>query len=161
MVVFLAFGFLFPRSYRQFKIAYNSLESKNQMLKIHPFNSLNFSDSLVSFSLKSESYKFLASMSILVIFQILAKAEGLRSNIQANTCNIVANIISCQQISPKKWEYFRNRLGQENCAIILPHDKCHILKRISGKNINLSINLLLFLKGVSHFGHNTERYLRS
>ena len=94
-------------------------------------------------------------------FRFWPRLRGLRSNIQANTCNIVANIISCQHISPKKWEYFRNRLGQENCAIILPHIKCHILKRISGKNINLSINLLLFLKGVSHFGHNTERYLRS
>ena len=132
------------------------------MLKISPFNSLNFSDSMVSFSSKS---KILQIFGLHVSFGQFSDfgqgLRGLRSNIQANTCNIVANIISCQHISPKKWEYFRNRLGQENCAIILPHVKCHILKRISGKNINLSINLLLFLKGVSHFGHNTERYLRS
>ena len=66
------------------------METKNQMLKIPPFNSLNFSDSMVSFSSKSESYKFSTSKQILAIFQISAIGYGaFRSIIEANACNMV------------------------------------------------------------------------
>ena len=57
----------------KYKIAYNLLGTKNQMLKILPFNSLIFSDSSVSFSSKSESYKFFPSKQI---FGIWAWAVG-------------------------------------------------------------------------------------
>ena len=51
---------------------------------------LEFFDSMVPFSLKSESYKFLASMSILAIFSDFGHGlKGLRSIIRANPCNIV------------------------------------------------------------------------
>ena len=49
------------------------METKNQMVKIPPINSLNISDSLVSFSSKSESYKFSPSKQI---FGIWAWAVG-------------------------------------------------------------------------------------
>ena len=55
------------------KIAYTHWKQKNQMLKIPPFNFLHFSDSLVSFSSKSESYKFSPSQPI---FGIWAWAVG-------------------------------------------------------------------------------------
>ena len=66
------------------------METKNQILKIPPFNFLHFSDSMVSFSSKSESYKFFPSKQILAIFQILAMGYGtFRSIIEANSCNMV------------------------------------------------------------------------
>ena len=61
----------------KYKIAYNSLETKNQMLKILPFNSLNFSDSSVSFSSKSESYKFFPSKQIFGIWAWAVGTSGL------------------------------------------------------------------------------------
>ena len=61
----------------KYKIAYNSLETKNQMLKILPFNSLNFSDSSVSFSSKSESYKFFPSKQIFGIWAWAVGTGGL------------------------------------------------------------------------------------
>ena len=61
----------------KYKIAYNSLETKNQMLKIPPFNSLNFSDSSVSFSSKSESYKFFPSKQIFGIWAWAVGTSGL------------------------------------------------------------------------------------
>ena len=70
------------------------METKNQMLKIPPFNSLNFSDSMVSFSSKSESYKFFGSMSFLAIFSDICQGlRELRSINRANTCNIVVPTI--------------------------------------------------------------------
>ena len=61
----------------KYKITYNSLETKNQMLKILPFNSLNFSDSSVSFSSKSESYKFFPSKQIFGIWAWAVGTGGL------------------------------------------------------------------------------------
>ena len=61
----------------KYKIAYNSLETKNQMLKILPFNFLNFSDSSVSFSSKSESYKFFPSKQIFGIWAWAVGTGGL------------------------------------------------------------------------------------
>ena len=53
------------------------METKNQMLKILPFNSLNFSDSSVSFSSKSESYKFFPSKQIFGIWAWAVGTSGL------------------------------------------------------------------------------------
>ena len=53
------------------------METKNQMLKILPFNSLNFSDSSVSFSSKSESYKFFPSKQIFGIWAWAVGTGGL------------------------------------------------------------------------------------
>ena len=61
----------------KYKIAYNLLETKNQMLKILPFNSLIFSDSSVSFSSKSESYKFFPSKQIFGIWAWAVGTGGL------------------------------------------------------------------------------------
>ena len=47
------------------------------MLKILPFNSLNFSDSSVSFSSKSESYKFFPSKQIFGIWAWAVGTSGL------------------------------------------------------------------------------------
>ena len=61
----------------KYKIAYNLLETKNQMLKILPFNSLIFSDSSVSLSSKSESYKFFPSKQIFGIWAWAVGTGGL------------------------------------------------------------------------------------
>ena len=53
------------------------METKNQMLKILPFNFLNFSDSSVSFSSKSESYKFFPSKQIFGIWAWAVGTGGL------------------------------------------------------------------------------------
>ena len=53
------------------------METKNQMLKILPFNSLIFSDSSVSFSSKSESYKFFPSKQIFGIWAWAVGTGGL------------------------------------------------------------------------------------
>ena len=53
------------------------METKNQILKILPFNSLNFSDSSVSFSSKSESYKFFPSKQIFGIWAWAVGTGGL------------------------------------------------------------------------------------
>ena len=93
------------------------METKNQILKIPPFNFLHFSDSMVSFSSKSESYKFSTSKQILAIFQILAMGYGtFRSIIEANSCNMV--------VPPIMPTCFGQKMGifpESTCVVISPH----------------------------------------
>ena len=129
----------------KFKIAYNSLETKNQMLKIPPFNSLNFSDSMVSFSSKSESYKFFPSKQI---FGIWAWAVG--------TGGLLMGLIMWSNVPPiipkcytKKWFDF-----QKIHFYILPVSYFRLMLRVwTKKNVGthsvyfrlINLNKIFFL----------------
>ena len=98
------------------------METKNQMLKILPFNSLNFSDSSVSFSSKSESYKFFPSRQI---FGIWAWAVG--------TGGLLMGLIMWSNVPPIIPKYYTKELFdfQKIHFYILPVSYFRLMLRMS------------------------------
>ena len=120
----------------KYKITYNSLETKNQMLKILPFNSLNFSDSSVSFSSKSESYKFFPSKQIFGIWAWAVGTGGLLMGLimWSNVPPIIPKCYTKKLFDFQKIHfyilpvsYFRLMLNNQSVQMIRPY----LLPRLS------------------------------